>query len=414
MLFINILLTCLLALITPLPRYECSSKNIFIILEKVSTSNQSAVLLVRDTINLKGRKLTLTNNIELVVEGGSFSNGSIIGNRTTLVAGAYPIFEENLIVSGTWVTDNAYAEWFGQTGSLDDTKKIQKCLDTFFKCKLLNKYYNVTTLNVPDNASLEGDEQGRYRKPTLHQIEEYKGDLITTGNKAYSGISLSGFRITGGQESNTAISISVPNSQLNGIICDEYFGNGIRLIERAWGAKLYRCSVFGNRDNAKVRGSQGVSILVDTNGGLISIEQCDINYYQTGILINRGAQVTVRGCSISECSRNQFKKTGACIKVKGGTSISIYDNYLENFNVGIDLVKGMTIEIHNNYINGLSVASYGIYINDGAEKIEIRNNHIHMGFKGAWAIACRSKVAEKQDVHLINNDLDEKKLYNIR
>lgn len=407
------LLTAMAVIATP-QRYECNSNNIISIANKVSANKQDAVLVVRENIDLAGRKLSLPASVEIVVEGGSFKNGSIAGNNTTLSAGAYPIFEESVNISGTWVIDNAYAEWFGITGKSDDTKIIQKCLDLFFQCKLLNKTYNVTTLNIPDNAFLYGNAQGRYRMPTLYQLEAYKGDLITTGNKAYSGVALAGFRITGGREENTAIRIRVPNSRVEGVFCDEYFGNGITLDQRAWGTKIERCSVYGNMAAAKTRKTIGTAITVNTDGGLINIEKCDITYYQCGIDIEKGVCVAVRECNISECSQNLFKKTDACIKINGGESISIYDNYVENFSTGILLLSGKQISIQNNYINGLSVASFGIDVKGAIEGVEIKSNHIYMGYKSSWAVAVRSNKIDEKEVRVLHNKLDEKKLYKIR
>ena len=394
--------------------YVCNTKNIFHCISEIKKSgDENGIIIINDPINLKGQRLSLPERAQLIMNGGAFSNGTIVSNCNTLIAGPYQIFDNDVTLEGKWVVDNAYVEWFG-VSDIDATESVQRCLDVFFKCKLLDKTYNITTLKIPDNSFLAGNMLGRYRMPTLHQLEEYEGDMITTGSKAYSGISLSGFRITGGKESNTAIRISVPNSIIERVFCDQYAGDCVVLDQRAWGTSIEHCSFFGNTEKAKIRNTSVTAILINTQGGKITIDNCDINYYQTGIQIQKGVLISIKNSSISECSRNHFKKPVACISVTGGECIDISDNYIENFSTGISLTGGKQIDIHNNYINGLSVASFGVDISGDTEMVDIKNNHIYMGYKGSWAVANRSESINPKEICLKNNILDNNKLYNIQ
>lgn len=391
--------------------YNCNSNNIF---KTVATIGKtSAIIKVEEWIDLNGRSLVLPSNITLVIDKGGFENGSITGTKTTLSTGLSQVFGDKLKINGSWCVEHAYAEWFGNCGIGDDTEYIQKCLNVFYQCKLLNRTYHVTTLVLPDDSKLEGSDQGRYQVSTIEQNEIYKGDLITTGNKAYSGVIITGLRLTGGNTMNTAICVTVPNTRIDGVICDQYKGNGINLKDRAWGTSINNCCVYGNMSTAKNRAPL-TAIIVNTDGGLITINNCQINYYETGVSIVKGARVTISGSNISECSMNHFKKPDSCIKISGGESIDIFDNYIENFCTGILLQSGKQISVHDNYINGLSVASFGIDIKGTVENLDIRNNHIYMGYKGSWAIALRTSQINKQKIKISSNDLDEKKLYNMK
>ena len=411
--FYNILLASLLLLgaIGKPVTYNCNTNNIFNTITTIG--NSSAIIKVEDWIDLNGKTLVLPANITLVIEKGGFDNGKITGDKTMLSTGLFQVFGENLKVNGTWCVDHAYAEWFGSCGQGDDTEFIQKCLNTFYQCRLLNRTYHVTTICLPDDAKFEGSGQGRYQTSTIEQDESYKGDLITTGNKDYSGVIISGLRLTGGNERNTAIRITVPNTRIDGVICDQYKGNGINLKDRAWGTSIKNCGVYGNMTTAKNR-TPLVAITVNTEGGLITINNCVINYYEVGVSIEKGVRVTLSGNNISECSINHFKKPDACIKIVGGESIDIYDNYIENFSTGILLYSGKQVSVHDNYINGLSVASFGIDIKGQMENLDIRNNHIYMGYKGSWAIALRTSQIDKKKIKVSSNDLDENKLYNMK
>lgn len=408
----NILLATLLLLgVSGKPvTYNCNSNNIFKTVSAIGKA--SAIIKVDDWIDLNGMALILPSNITLVIDKGGFENGTITGTKTTLSVGQFQVFGDKLKINGTWCVDNAYAEWFGNCGQGDDTEYIQKCLNTFFQCKLLNRTYHVTTLDLPDNSKLEGSGQGRYQVSTIEQNESYKGDLITTGNKAYSGVIITGLRLTGGNGKNTAICVTVPNTRIDGVICDQYKGNGINLKDRAWGTTINNCGVYGNMSTAKNR-TPLAAITINTGGGLITINNCQINYYEVGINIVKGVRITISGNNISECSMNHFKKPDSCITISGGGSIDIYDNYLENFCTGILLQSGKQISVHDNYINGLSVASFGIDIKGKVENLDISNNLIYMGYKGSWAIALRNSQINKQKIKVSANDLDEKKLYNM-
>ena len=390
--------------------YKCSTNNIFQTV--ASIKEPGAVLRIDSWVDLKGRTLTLPVNSTLVIDGGGIDNGYVVGNKTTLSARVYQVFGEQLRINGKWCVDHAYAEWFGQCGIDDDTPKIQKCLDTFFQCKLLNRTYQVTNIKMPENALLEGSSQGRYQCSTLQQAETYKGNLITTGNEEYSGVTIKGLRIIGGNYKNTAICITVPESLIQDVICDQYYGNGIQLKDRAWSTTIRRCSILGKMSTAKKR-QPLTGILVDTRGGLISIDHCNINYYETGIHLKNGVQINIQNNNISECSQNEMKRPDACIRITGGECIDIFDNYIENFNTGVLLMTGKQICIHNNYLNGLSVASFGIDIKGEIKDLEIKSNHIYMGYTGSWAIAVRTQKVDKTEFRVIHNDLDDNKLYNM-
>lgn len=390
--------------------YNCDTKNIF---ETVSTIKDIAPIIRIDSwVDLGNKTLTLPPNSTVEIIHGGLDNGCIVGTNTTLATGIYNIFGERLVIRGKWCVDHAYAEWFGSCGTSDDTQYIQKCLDTFFQCRLLNRTYQANTIKLPDNSLLEGSGQGRYQCSTLKQIDTYKGDFITTGDDAFSGVIVSGIRFCGGRSQNTAIRITVPCSKIRNVICDQYQGNGINLKDRAWGTTLSHCNIYGNMVTAKNRQSL-TGILVDTKGGLISIEHSNINYYETGIHIKKGAQISINNCNISDCSQNEMKRPNACIKISDGYGIDIYDNYIENFSTGIQLLSGKLVNIHDNYINGLSVASFGVDIKGAVENLCITNNFIYMGYKKAWAISLRTPKCDKCQIHIYQNELDNNKLYEL-
>lgn len=88
-----------------------------------SKFNKSNVIykIVND-IDLGNAVLTIPAGCTLDFQGGSFSNGTVIGNNTKIVNSLSYIFK-NVEVHGTWNVSEVYSEWFGAKGNgvTDDT-----------------------------------------------------------------------------------------------------------------------------------------------------------------------------------------------------------------------------------------------------------------------------------------------------
>lgn len=68
---------------------------------------------IRYDYNLNGATITLPENAVLKFVGGSFSNGTIIGNNTIIDASLNKIFDTSLLFDGYFNNDVVYPEWFG-------------------------------------------------------------------------------------------------------------------------------------------------------------------------------------------------------------------------------------------------------------------------------------------------------------
>ena len=85
---------------------------------------------IRYDFDLNGKEITIPEGCVLDFQGGSLSNGILIGNNTCIKADAVKIFS-NIRKKKTWNIDYIYLEWFGAIGDgiKDSTKEIQEAFD---------------------------------------------------------------------------------------------------------------------------------------------------------------------------------------------------------------------------------------------------------------------------------------------
>ena len=129
----------------------------YVILRKNKTlaeqvTKENTIYEIRYDYDLDGGEVTIPSGCTLYFQGGSFSNGTLVGYNTKIRAGLDKIF--NLDVEGSWDMPEAYPEWFGGVGdnNIDCSQAIQKCLSAF-SCVFLspNKKYKLTTPIVLNN-----------------------------------------------------------------------------------------------------------------------------------------------------------------------------------------------------------------------------------------------------------------------
>jgi len=86
------------------------------------------VIVVNSDMNTPGGTYNVPANSILKFEGGSYIGGTINGNNTIIIAPPYKIFN-NVTLGGTWLVDQVYADYFGDTGpSVDSSIAINKAL----------------------------------------------------------------------------------------------------------------------------------------------------------------------------------------------------------------------------------------------------------------------------------------------
>ena len=114
---------------------------------RIDSINNSAILgqssfLQTNTIyhimydfDLNNCTITLPEKSVLCFDGGSLSNGNIVGNNTSIISGLHKIFN-NVNLSGTFNLDELEVEWFGVCPDGNDcSENIQNCIINAYNIK---------------------------------------------------------------------------------------------------------------------------------------------------------------------------------------------------------------------------------------------------------------------------------------
>ena len=132
-------------------------------------SYSNVVYKIVGDIDLAEGTLTIASNSTLDFQGGSFNNGTIVGNNTTIVntSNSY-IFKENLNTTGGFILEELDIRWFGAkpdfngTTGTDCSPAIQKALDwsQYFYGIYLGihgKFYLETPIVTNMDLNMRGD-----------------------------------------------------------------------------------------------------------------------------------------------------------------------------------------------------------------------------------------------------------------
>lgn len=95
----------------------------------LTVANTTYVVTLTHVINTN---VYLESNVTLIFMGGMITgNGTLKGNNTFLVAPITQIFSSDLNITGSWIMDRAYPQWFGakNDGITDSSQAINKAIN---------------------------------------------------------------------------------------------------------------------------------------------------------------------------------------------------------------------------------------------------------------------------------------------
>lgn len=124
-------------------------------LSQQAINKANTIYHIQYDYDLNGETITIPENCVLLFEGGSISNGTIVGTESTIVNSGDYIFID-IIISGTWKVSTIYYTWFKSTkiSSTSNTQNIRNviglCDDNLYN----NCYFNFSgeTIEVELNS----------------------------------------------------------------------------------------------------------------------------------------------------------------------------------------------------------------------------------------------------------------------
>lgn len=205
--------------------------------------SSNTIYEIRHKFDLGEKTVSLPDNAVLQFSGGVLTNGTIVGSHTSIAAPLYQIFGTDIKITGDWLVEELYPEWFGAKGDdvADDTQAIQVAIDNaregqasgICKVRLLHNHtYRISnTLRIPANMRFGGDSHSEnsrsgWFRPTIHQTSNKNGIELFGRNysrdQAACRISVNDLLITG---------IPYANNKCAGIAANTNTANGISQMD---------------------------------------------------------------------------------------------------------------------------------------------------------------------------------------
>lgn len=299
----------------------------------------NVIYKIVNDIDLGNAVLTIPANCTLDFQGGSFSNGTIVGSNTKIKAGLTKIFD-NITINGTWNNDNSYLEWFNLVNS---KYPINEALKLSNNLRLLKNTYSVTTISIPESVCIQGES-------TTESIINIDSTIDIDNNN----IILKTFSIN---PSDTFIGDSLIKVHSSYYCVFEKLNMGSTKVDTAM--------IFDGTDSSYYH--------IVTN--------CNISSFNTGIKFMGHANA-------NNVLYNNFYLVKTNIVIDSCNGLRIIGNTFQDFKVkGIDILystgsRPVGNSISSNYFEGdKTVATCDIDFNNTAEAVDnmiIGNHHTYM------------------------------------
>lgn len=210
------------------------------VLTQAMINKANTIYVIQYDYDLKEASINIPENCVLQFDGGSLSNGTIVGNNTKIKTELEKIFN-NITIDGNWNVVEAHPEWFGALpdGIYDCTDAIQKTINSFDVTKLNNGVYfiNSTIYNIVRYIDLKGETLTIPENSVLNFIGGAIGNGTIIGNKTkvinlnVDRIVLSGTWFDSGTTSNRPTNVLVGFQYFDTTINKPIFWDGSKWID---------------------------------------------------------------------------------------------------------------------------------------------------------------------------------------
>lgn len=206
---------------------------------------ENVTYVVKYHFDLKGSEISIPKYSHLKFLGGSFSDGTIKGNVTEVIAGHYRIFTK-MTLAGSWVNKMVYSDWldFEEGEKVDNARNFQNLMllcagdkmthlymqQGVFYCSVVTGSSNI---KVPSNVYWHNSASIRQLStdsPKFGFVLLQKCDNVTIDGGEFVGDVQSHIGSDG--EWGHGIKVAgATNVVLKNLVSREFWGDGIDLIE---------------------------------------------------------------------------------------------------------------------------------------------------------------------------------------
>lgn len=368
------------------------------LLQQSMISKKNTIYILQYDYNLNRQTLSVPSGSVLLFEGGSISNGTIVGNSTKIEASPISIFDETMVLSGSWKVQEVYPEWFGAKGdnSTDSTTAIQKAIDfaelISSNVKISSGEYIIkNTLFIKKQSRIHITGDGKYKTFIYLKSDFQLESMIDINSKEvttyYQFIKIADLSLY--VEGNATYGVYAPKltfSEIHNITIYGAASYAMR-IEYGWSNTIYNC-LFSRGNNGiflyrsanaimmrqcSFTSLEGTAVYLEA-GNAISMLDCDFESVK-GVPIyikSRVTNLTINGCYFEGNNETGFNftnvpfNTKAAIIINGSATSS--DANISN------TYKNESIVVTNNYFNEWYTSSIVFAIS--VIGLNIRDNYL--------------------------------------
>lgn len=296
----------------------------------------NTIYIIQYDYDLQGETITVPENCVLKFDGGSFINGTINGNNTSIDAIPTKIFDS---VSGSWNIEYSYSEWFGAKadGITDCFAPIYKALNMIpYHCKLLRGSYAISNPIVMSYRRKLSGQQGDETK--IIPTEGASMDCLIlvsnsdgTGHTAYGHIRDLGVYSSPGvgiKCIGTTQGFNIENVEI------KHCADAGLLVSKCWYASFKNINSWHNKYGLVLCASDRIEGDTAVNG--IKFDTCWFNQNTLNSVFSNGhtTAVSFDACTF-EGSATEGEPEIKCVHFY--SDISLYSCYMETDRCGFDI-----------------------------------------------------------------------------
>lgn len=98
--------------------------------ENIFFDKSNTIYTIDRRLDLQGKTVLVPSDCSLFFLGGYITNGTLVGNKTRIVAQFGKIFSTSLILRGTFTSEKIKMSWWASVASNDNTQEVQQALNS--------------------------------------------------------------------------------------------------------------------------------------------------------------------------------------------------------------------------------------------------------------------------------------------